>query len=141
VTSLAAIRAGLAANLQAVAGVEQVSAYVLANPTPPTLWVRPSSDVAVEYGQAMGGGSTNWYMVVFGFVGAVSDIGAQKLLDEMIGTGTASSVQDAIETDKTLGGACSDLDVRECRAYQEYVRSDGSSVLGAEWDVYVICGA
>ena len=60
--------------------------------------------------------------------------------DELIGTGSASSVVDAIEQDKTLGGACADLDVRECRAYQEYGRQDGSTVLGAEWDVYVICG-
>jgi hypothetical protein len=140
VSSLAAIRAGLATNLRAVQGVEQVSAYVLANPTPPTIWVRPSTDVGVEYGQAMGGAVQNWYMTIFGFVGAVSDIGAQKLLDALIDVGTPSSVVDAIEADKTLGGACADLDVRECRAYQEYARSDGSTVLGAEWDVWVLVG-
>ena len=105
-SSLADIRMGIAANLGTLPCGVQVSAYVLANPTPPAIWVRPSSDTAVEYGQAMNGGSENWYMTVFGFVGAVSDIGAQKLLDEWIGTGTAASVVDAIEADKTLGGAC-----------------------------------
>ncbi|HXJ62966.1 MAG TPA: hypothetical protein VNN79_04350 [Actinomycetota bacterium] len=130
------IRAGLETNLSTISGF-QVSRYMLSNFTPPAIMIRPDNESAIEYGQAMGGGVKNIYMTVVAYVGTASDIGAQKLLDNLIDD---DLVIDAIESDKTLAGACADLDVRECRAYQEYARPDGSTVLGAEWTVFIIAG-
>lgn len=135
-TTLAAIRAGLAANLANVPGA-QVSAYVLANPTLPTIWVRPATE-PVNYHQAMGNGLDEWMMLVQAYVGTPSDIGAQKQLDEFLASSGATSVKAAIESDKTLGGAASDLMVTNCSGYLEYSRPDGTTALGAEWNVRVL---
>ncbi len=132
--NLTSIRAGLATNLAAVTGF-QVSAYMLANFTPPALMVRPALDPAIDYHQAMGNNFSELHMTVVAYVGAASDIGSQKELDSLIDSNT---VVNAIESDKTLGGACGDLSVETCHAYQEYARPDGPTVLGAEWTVLVL---
>lgn len=135
-TTLAAIRAGLAANLASVRGV-QVSAYVLANPTLPVIWVRPATE-PVQYHKAMGNGHDEWMMVVQAYVGTASDLGAQKKLDELLASSGATSVKAAIESDKTLAGAAADLMVTSCSGYLEYSRPDGTTALGAEWNVRVL---
>lgn len=132
--NLSAIREGLADNLETIGGF-QVSPYVLSNFTPPALMVRPALDPAIDYHQAMGNHFSDVHMTVIAYVGTASDIGAQKKLDSLIDSNT---IVDAIEADKTLGGACCDLSVETCHAYQEYARPDGSTVLGAEWTVLVL---
>lgn len=134
-TTLAAIRDGLRANLASIPGV-QVSAYVLSNPVLPVVWIRPASD-AVDYHRAMGNGLDEWSMLVQAYVGTPSDLGAQKKLDELLASSGSSSVKAAIESDKTLNGAASDLIVDSCTGYLEYARPDGSTALGAEWNVRV----
>jgi hypothetical protein len=134
--SLTNVRAGLAANLASLTTF-QVSPYMLSNFTLPAIMIRPDPDAAIEYGQAMGGGIKQVNMTVVAYVGTASDIGAQEKLDSLIDSDT---VVNAIESDKTLGGACADLDVVECHAYQEYARPDGSTVLGAEWTVLILVG-
>jgi hypothetical protein len=135
-TLLAAVRAGLAANL-ANLPVAQVSAYILASPTLPVVWVRPAPSAGFDYHHTMRNGLEVWTMLVQAYVGTTTDIGAQKKLDELLATSGGSSVKTAIESDKTLGGAALDLIVERCSGYQEYGRPDGSSVLGAEWTVQV----
>lgn len=136
--TLAQIRQGIADNLSdAITGC-QVSPYILSNFTPPAIMIRPVSDDAVTYGMAMGEGSQNWYLLVVGYVGAVNDIGAQQNLDEWIAPAGVNSINAAIDADPTLGGIVASAQVQTCRAYQEYVRPDGSTVLGAEWVVYVV---
>ncbi len=135
---LADIRAGLAENLQAGVSGAQISAYLLANPTTPCLWVTVAQDIVVEYHQTMQDGAETWHLLVQGYVSGVADIGAQKQLDEWIAVTGTNSVKAAIEQDKTLDGTCDDVLVRECRAYTKYVLPSGAEVLGAEWDVEVL---
>ena len=134
--SIAAIRAGLAANLGTLGF--KVSPYVLANPTPPVAWIRPSSETVVEYHRTMAGGTVlggkqDWHMLVQAYVGTVADIGSQKKLDSLI-----DQIPALIESDRTLGGVAQDVFVEGCNGYLEYSRPDGSTVLGAEWQVLVV---
>lgn len=127
------IREGLKANLLQLDGV-QVSAYVLNNPTLPTIWIRPSSDIVVTYHETMGWGTSEWNLVVEALVAGVQDIAGQKLLDRWL----EGELVQAIESDRTLGGVADDLTCDDVRGYQEYVRPDNTSVFKAEWNVRVI---
>jgi hypothetical protein len=138
--SLQAIRQGLAANLSTLKTTYrdmQVSAYVLANPVLPAIWIKPTTGAVTEYHQAMINGQETWSLSVQAFVASGGDIAAQTVLDELLATNGPHSVKAAIEADKTLGGATDDLIVRRCISYLEYQRVDGSLALGAEWIVEV----
>lgn len=131
---LSVIREGLAANLAALKGV-QVSAYMLANPTPPACHVVPGE---TNYDTAMGRGADQWILRIQAFVAHSGDIGSQKLLDRMLASSGAQSVKAAVESDKTLGGMVDDLRVRRTGGYQTYIREGAPNVLGAEWEVEII---
>lgn len=131
--TLAEIREGIAANLAVLTGC-QVSAYMLSNPTPPTIHVYPTD---VEYDLAMGRGLDKWKLTVQAFVGLSTDIGAQAKLDEFLAPSGSQSVKAAIEADRTLGGSVADATAVSCTGYRVYVREGGGPVLGAEWLVEV----
>lgn len=132
--SLTAIRTGLATNLSALADI-QVSAWMLANPTPPTIHVFPAS---ATYDLAMQRGLDRWTLTVQAFVAAVSDIGAQKLLDALLASSGARSVKAALESDQTLGGAASAVRVTGSSGYKIFAVDGRPPVLGAEWQVEVL---
>ena len=132
--TISEIRAGLAANLGAIADV-QVSAYMLGNATPPTIHVFPEE---VEFDGAMGRGADTWRFTLQAFVGLVSDQGAQKRLDLMLAPSGATSIKAAVETDRTLGGLEVDARVVSASGYRVYVQADGNPVLGCEWSCTVI---
>lgn len=135
--TMAEIRAGLLANLDAVYGsTVQTSAYMLSNPTPPTIQVMGSD--SVEYDQTMARGLDYWHLIVQGFVGAVADVGAQTNLDLWIAPSGVLSVKAAIQADRTLGGKVHDLTVDTCSGYRVYQLDAGGAVLGAEWTVLVL---
>lgn len=132
------IRAGIAANLSAITNC-QVSAYVLSNPTPPCLYVKPDPDDGVVYDSSMGRGHDTWTFQVFGLVGAVADIGSQKRLDRWVDSAGAESVKAKLESDRTLGGAADFCRVVSCSGYSEYaVAGLNTAVLGAVWTVEVL---
>ena len=132
---LAELRAGLATNLGTIADV-QVSAYMLGNPTPPTIHLLPEE---ITYDGAMGRGMDTWTITVQAFVGLVSDVGAQKRLDQMLAPTGATSVKAAVEADRTLGGKCSDLRVVSASGYKVYaLAGQQGAVLGCEWTVQII---
>lgn len=133
-TSLTDIREGLAANLATISGLQQ-SAYLLSNPTPPAAEVQPDE---VEYDRSFQRGTDRWQLIVRCFVGATSDVGAQKRLDRMLASSGADSVKQALESDRTLGGAADDVRVVRCTGYRIFARDGGASVLGAEWTVQVL---
>lgn len=131
--SLEEIRAGIAANLDAIEGL-QANAYELTNATPPTAFVVP---VEVAYDRAMQRGFDLWKLRVTVLVGATTDIGSQKRLDRMLDPSGSESVKAAIESDDTLGGVVDDLHVTRASGYRQYPREGGVTALGAEWDVEV----
>lgn len=95
-----AIRAGLAANLGAIANL-QVSPYMLANATPPFAFV---DEGEIEYDEAMGGGlDVLEFLIVVG-VQYTTDEGSQVTMDAL--RDPLTGIKHYVETDPTLGGAC-----------------------------------
>ena len=135
--SLEAIREAIAALLQGIPGV-QASARILANPTPPTIWVLPGE---IQYDQAMNRGLDDQAVLVQALVGVSTDIGAQITLDKFLAPTGESSVKAVLEDERpgpvTLGGLVQDAAVVSCTGYRQYPRADGSVLLGAEWTVQV----
>jgi hypothetical protein len=106
--SLATIRAGLAANIATISGL-RVSAEIPDNPSPPVAVIMLQS---VNYDLAMHKGATTYNFQVTVLVGRVAEREAQRRLDQYITPGT-SSVKDAIESDRTLGGSAFDCRVTD----------------------------
>lgn len=131
---MADLREALAASLASLPGVQE-SAYVLGNPTPPTAEVEPAP---IEYDLAMARGLDRCMFTVRVFVGAATDIGAQKKLDDFIDPTGDSSVKTLLEADRTLGGICDHVQVLRCSGYKVYeIGRSGGIRLGAEWSVQV----
>lgn len=128
------IRGELAENLASITGW-QVSAYMLANPTPPCGYVVPGE---VTYDEAMGRGHDLLTMRVVVLAGATSDIGGQRKLDEFLAPDGASSVKAALEASRTLDGTVSDLRVVSATGYRSYSLAGGGVAVGCEWTVQII---
>jgi hypothetical protein len=132
--TMAQIREGLAANLEAISGI-QVSAYMLASPTPPALHVIPSE---IAYDRAGSRGLDLVQMTVQAFVALGSDIGAQVALDELLAPSGARSVKAALEASPTLGGAVQDVWVSAMSGYNVVTIPDRGQMLSADWTVQVL---
>lgn len=134
--TLAQIREGLAANLEAGVADVQVSAYLLSRTTAPSLQV--SGPQEVDFDEAFGRGLDRWTLTVWALAGAATDKGAQKRLDAMIDPSGAGSVKAAVEADTTLGGIVDDLRVETCSGYTMYALNDATQLyLGAQWRVAI----
>jgi hypothetical protein len=129
---LAAIREGLRANLAAITGC-QVSAYMLSNPTTPSLQVNGPDEII--YDLSMQRGLDQMTVVVQGLVGSPTDIGRQVVLDQWLAPTGAKSVKAAIEADHTLGGLVAGTRVARVSGYRVYVLPNQGATLGAEWFV------
>lgn len=137
---IAAIREALRARLETLLdGGGQSSAYMLENPTPPSLQVTGIS--ATDYDTAFGRGGDTLTMVIQGLVGTTSDRGAQEQLDAWLDTTGTTSVKAAIETERpaavTLGGLVSYCRVTGTSGHRIYKTSNGTDLLGAEWTVEI----
>jgi hypothetical protein len=113
-SSLTAIRAGLAANLSSRIKGTQVSAYWLANPTPPCLEVFPDSVEGTQYHQAMVNGLHRWNLAVRGMVQNNEAESAQRTLDKWLadtGADSASAATPVTRNTPAKGwlGLCSRL--------------------------------
>ena len=132
--TMEALREALAVNLAGIPGLQQ-SAYMLGNPTPPCAEVMPAT---IDYDVTMHRGLDRWNFTVRVYVGATTDIGAQKRLDLMLDSAGTYSVKAAVESDRKLGGDAADLRVKTCSGYRIYERQGGGALLGAEWNVEVL---
>lgn len=149
---LDAIRRGLAANLATLrtAGtVGQVSAYLLENPTPPSLQVAGVDTIDYDEHGFGSAGEDNWRILIEAALGKVSDTGSQDLLNTLL---SESSVKTAIEADTkltsrlsangqtvTTGQSAAALWVK-CRRYRGQSRvvfPNGAELLLATWEVEV----
>ena len=131
--TIAQIREGLAANLSTISGI-QVSAYLLAAPSPPAIHVVPSS---IAYDKAMARGMDIVNMTVQAFVSLGLDQGAQMALDELLAPSGVRSVKAAIESDRTLAGTVQYAWVSEMSGYNVVVIPDRGQMLSADWAVEV----
>jgi hypothetical protein len=112
----------------------QVSAYALANPTPPGMHIFPGE---IQYDAAMRRGHDDITFTVQAFVAYAADIGAQKNLDVLLAPSGEKSVKAALEADLTLGGLVDDLTVTESTGYRLADRSSGP-LLTVGWTVEVM---
>jgi len=135
--TLTEIREAMAAALEGVVD-GQISAWMLSNPTPPTIFIFPDE---IDYDGSFGRGHDEWALTVMAMVGLASDIAAQQKLDEMLAPSGSSSVKDALEPAPgapALGGVVQDIRVETCTGYRVYARPTSEAVLGAEWRVKVL---
>lgn len=135
------IRAGLAANLAAITDLQFApggQAYMLASPSGPAAHIYPGGGAGpIEYDQAMQRGMDRVPFTVQVMVPLTSDIGAQADLDAYIEPSGSRSVKEALESDRTLGGAADGLRVVSCTGYQQFAFEGRPTLLGAEWHVDV----
>jgi len=103
------IRDGIATNLQTISGL-RTSAEVPDSPNPPQAVVQMGN---VSYDTAFQGGLTTYSFIVSVIVARVTEGRAQERLDTYASTSGASSVKEAIESDRTLGGVVADVRVVE----------------------------
>jgi hypothetical protein len=105
--SVSAVADGLKARLATVSGLRTFS-YQPEQLNPPFAFPQLTS---VTYHRTMGKGSAVSTMdfTVVVVVGRWVDRVAHKTLDDYLSPDGAASIKNALEGDKTLGGACSDL--------------------------------
>lgn len=101
------VRTGLATALDTIAGLRCFD-YVPDSVSPPAAIVEP---LEINYDEAMGNGLTQYHAFILIVVGRMSDRSSQDRIDAYITTTGATSVKAALETDRTLGGACQTLTV------------------------------
>jgi len=117
---------------------DNVSEYPLANPHSPGMEI-DIDDEGVIYDQSMQRGIDEWWFTVRGFVATTTDIGSQALRDQWLASSGTGSVKAAIETDRTLGGACHHLRVVSARAVQfGTATANNTTYMGAIWRVRII---
>lgn len=126
------IREALAATLATIPDLHE-SAYMLANPTPPSAEILVTE--GAEYDMTFHRGIDPLVFTIRVLVAFTSDIGSQKRLDKMRDPSGVYSIKAAVEADKTLGGLVSDLRVTEFGPDQVF---DGPvMLLGCDWRVEV----
>ena len=131
-TTITALRKGLASNLDAITGL-RVTDYVPDDPKPPVAVVMPPK---ITYDRAFGRGLDEYEFVIVVIVGRVSDRTAQAALDGYCNPSGLSSVKTALEADRTLAGASSDLRVTDMRGISSLPIAD-NTYLAAEFVVTV----
>jgi len=112
--TLSDIRSGLATNLATVDGL-RTSAFVPDEPKPPIAVIFPEN---ISFDSAFGRGLDEYTFTIQLIVSKVSDRNAQSSIDAYCNPDGDSSVKQAVESDRTLGGLIQDLRVTEVRDYR-----------------------
>lgn len=129
-TTLAALRAGLAANLATIDGL-RVSAYVPDLVEPPMAVVSAPS---IQYDTSFKRGSDEYTFTIAVYVSRQIVKSAQKQLDAFA---DPTAVKAAIESDRQLGGAAFDCRVVAMSGY-EPVEVNETPLLAASFEVMVV---
>lgn len=131
-TSINAIRSGLAANLATISGL-RVGAEMPDSPNPPIAIVMLEG---IEYDQAMKQGLTQYNFSVSVIVGRAAEREMQRKLDTYLQISGSQSVKLAIESDRTLDGVVYDLRVASSSSIGSIIIND-QTYLAAEFTVTV----
>jgi hypothetical protein len=59
---------------------------------------------SIDYDQAFQGGMTRYVFIITVIVGRTAERHVQRKLNDYASTGTGSSIKEAVESDRTLGG-------------------------------------
>lgn len=106
-----AVRAGIATALDTIAGLRCFD-YVPDSLAPPAAVVEP---LEIDYDESMNSGTQFYRAFILVIVGRMSDRSSQDRLDAYLTDTGATSVKAALESDRTLGGACATLQVASSR--------------------------
>jgi hypothetical protein len=139
---LADLRKGLAAAARDAVGAHQVTclAYVPKVIDPPCLFVTPER---VEYDKTMARGVDEARLFLTLLVSTVEDEDAQEFLDSFVDGSGPASIKQVIDAARgapgqaALGGACDDVHLSSCDAYQWFTVGD-VQYLGARWSLRCI---
>jgi hypothetical protein len=127
------IALGLAANVNPIPELNPLDFMPDAIPEP----MFAVGEMDITFDRTFGRGSDEAVITCRVLVSRADDkSGQQKLRDFMAGGGV-NSVKAAIESDRTLDGACDDLHVRSARGNRLFVVGE-TRYYGVEFDVYVI---
>jgi len=132
--NLGNIRTGLKNRLATISGLRCYDVLPDGFAPPAALVAPPSS---VRYPASLGRAHSSLTVTVRVLVAKASDRSAQDKLDAYMGTGTATSVADAIEGDTTLGGSCNLARVLSAQGVGVYDYA-GVPLLGCEFTVEVL---
>jgi len=111
--TVGALRAGLATNLATITGL-RASAIQPDNPTPPQAIIFPTS---ITFDRTFKRGLDEYQFTVTLIAGRQDARNGQAVMDGYCAPTGTESIKTAIESDKTLGGACQTLHVTELSAY------------------------
>lgn len=134
-SSLADLRAGLAAALSTIVSLNGIYTDEPGQVEPPAAVVRLGSP-AVTYGTSLAGGSHDYVFTVLLLVGNASTVG-QEALDGYLDVTGADSVYAAVDADPDLGGAADSAAVTTVQN-AGLVTWAGAEYLGAELLVTVL---
>lgn len=125
------VRTGLGVALDTITGLRTFD-YVPDSLSPPAAVVEP---VDIDYDEAMNRGLDTYRAFILVIVGRMSDRSSQDRLDAYLAGSGASSVKAALETDRTLGGACSTLEVTSARPREVVV--SGVNMIAYRFEVTI----
>ena len=111
--TVGALRAGLATNLATITGL-RANAIQPDNPTPPQAIIFPTS---ITFDRTFKRGLDEYAFTITLIAGRQDSRNGQAVMDGYCAPTGAGSIKTAIESDKTLGGACQTLHVTELSAY------------------------
>jgi len=101
------VKTGLQTALTAITGLRCYD-NVPDGLAPPAAVIEPFE---VDFHEAMSNGVTTYRAFILVIVGRMSERAAQDKLDTFLATTGSASIKARLETDRTLGGACSSLNV------------------------------
>jgi len=129
--SITAIRDGIEANLETISGLRGYS-EIPENPSIPAAVVTLDT---IEYHQSMKNGLIQLGFTVTVIVGRFNARTAQQLLNDFAANTGPKSIRQAIESDRTLGGAAFDCAVQTMGGVNNIDLNDGNNYLGTDFQV------
>ena len=111
--TVGALRAGLATNLATITGL-RANAIQPDNPTPPQAIIFPTS---ITFDRTFKRGLDEYAFTIPLIAGRQDARNGQAVMDGYCAPTGSGSIKTAIESDRTLGGACQSLRVTELSAY------------------------
>ena len=128
---LANVADGIAAAVIAIPGLRVVP-YVADRVEPPALVVGyPDQSYDIDFGE-----DDTWILPVYVFLSRASDRSTRESVSAYISRSGAYSIKTAVESDRTLGGACDTVAVKRARPGTAMVA--GIELLSIEFTLEVI---
>lgn len=131
------IRDGIVSSLTGTISYNQFTGYLLTPAEPPCFEIDFPADSYV-YDQTFGRGMDQLELIVRGMVSLGEPDEGAALLDQWLDPTGSTSVKTALENDKTLGGAVTDMQVTRVSGHRRLLTPEGTPLLVAEWTVKVI---